>query len=43
MKVESDKIQKQENNPDDLSAVTNYNQEFGQYRNNNYHKYKIKE
>ncbi len=33
MKVESDKIQKkQENNPDDLSAVTNYNQEFGQYR-----------
>ena len=33
MKAESDKIQKkQENNPDDLSAVTTYNQEFGQYR-----------
>lgn len=33
MKVESDKIQKsQENNPDDLSAVNIYNQEFGQYR-----------
>ena len=33
MKVESDKIQKsQENNPDDLSAVNTYNQEFGQYR-----------
>lgn len=33
MKAESDKIQKsQENNPDDLSAVNTYNQEFGQYR-----------
>jgi len=33
MKAESDKIQKkQEKNPDDLSAVTTYNQEFGQYR-----------
>ena len=33
MKAESDKIQKrQANNPDDLSAVTTYNQEFGQYR-----------
>jgi len=33
MKVESDKIQKsQENNPDELSAVNTYNQEFGQYR-----------
>jgi len=33
MKAESDKIQKsQENNPDELSAVNIYNQEFGQYR-----------
>jgi hypothetical protein len=33
MKVESDKIQKsQENNPDELSAVNIYNQEFGEYR-----------
>nr|BAR37486.1 hypothetical protein [uncultured Mediterranean phage uvMED] len=33
MKAESDKIQKsQENNPDELSAVNTYNQEFGQYR-----------
>ena len=33
MKVESDKIQKsQANNPDELSAVNTYNQEFGQYR-----------
>ena len=33
MKVESDKIQKnQEKNPDELSAVNTYNQEFGQYR-----------
>ena len=33
MKVESDKIQKsQKNNPDELSAVNTYNQEFGQYR-----------
>jgi len=33
MKAESDKIQKsQENNPDDLSAVNTYNQEFSQYR-----------
>ena len=33
MKAESDKIQKsQEKNPDDLSAVNTYNQEFGQYR-----------
>ena len=33
MKVESDKIQKsQANNPDELSAVNIYNQEFGEYR-----------
>ena len=33
MKAESDKIQKsQANNPDELSAVNTYNQEFGQYR-----------
>ena len=33
MKAESDKIQKsQENNPDELSAVNIYNQEFGEYR-----------
>ena len=33
MKAESDKIQKsQSKNPDELSAVNTYNQEFGQYR-----------
>ena len=33
IKSESDKIQKkQKNNPDDFSAVNIYNQEFGQYR-----------